>query len=220
MITVIVVVILIATFTLAQPPIPPNAFSATVELTKVEVNTTVSFQIYYDYINQRARIDNYGSNDTTQYEVFYTDIGIHFTYDPTIPQCNVQPIGNDEVGFIINSNYTLRTPAQIFSYDLTYNYTWSGVQFARGILCDVWTRTWQFTTASGTLTNYTMDYYFTVPNWNLPDFNAGTQIPVRYHIYRSTWDNTTGTQTSTNHYIELSNFAVGSPLVRYGFFLD
>jgi hypothetical protein len=94
-------------------------------------------------------------------------------------------------------------------------YQWMRTEFApsRGILCNVWNRQWNFITQSGDILNYNIDYYFSIPEWNLVDQAYTGTVPVRLHFYGTRFNATDSSTTATDQYYEFIDFIVGQPQV-------
>ncbi|KAL0489979.1 coiled-coil domain-containing protein [Acrasis kona] len=204
--TVATLILTFITLITCAPSFPniPNGFSAVVEVTE---NKTFYLTEYYNFNSKRARTDLQGPNDTHSIEVFYSDIGVHFTYDPTLQTCSSHVGGdNDERNLLIGQNGTLKIPTEIFYFGNQSDYTYIGQSVARGIECDMWKRVWNVTTSI----SYTIDYYFSSSNWGNFELDQ-EQVPVRIHIYGTFYNTSSLTTTTIDRHIEFVNFHSEAP---------
>ena len=139
---------------------------------------------YYDGMGQRGRIDaliNFRGDSYMKFSYildYNTDQGFHVMYSDDSVNCTVVPLENDRiVNFtfreIPGPNGTVRIGSvnDLFQFGDTYNVTYVGQYYMRGILCD----RWQLCFESPNMT-YRTDYYFSVEEWSFP--NNASRVPV------------------------------------------
>ena len=165
-------------------PTFPKQFSVSIEAAISRWNRTIVLKEYYDGMGQRGRIDGFINFRGDSYMKFSyildynTDQGFHIRYSDDSINCTVVPLENDRiVNFTFREfpgpNGTVRIGSvnDILQFGDTYNVTYVGQYYMRGILCD----RWQYCFESPNMT-YRTDYYFSVEEWGFP--NNASRVPV------------------------------------------
>ena len=155
----------------AKLPVFPNQFSTEVEANIFHLNLTVHVTEYYDNINERGRIDTYSETSSNVTFVNYDSMEVfHIMTTNVSKSCFAAPLSANSSRFarrlfgaqFVNGTAHILTPSQFLRFGEERNETYIGLEMVRGILCHRW-QTCNFT--AGSLTNYTIDYYFTQADW-------------------------------------------------------
>ncbi|XP_062619530.1 uncharacterized protein LOC134281083 [Saccostrea cucullata] len=170
----------------ANPPSMPslagiNAFTTKIEAVIGETNMTVSAEEYFDYGNNRAALFMLMSGllyklvyDYNTNELFYVNPDLScYTHNLTTDTNNVF-FGNIKLSNHLHVFNTM----DALQFAATQGQTYMGQKTVRGILCDYWRTCLTWPQVNST---FTLDYYFTTPNWVTP---AGIpQVPVRAEVF-------------------------------------
>ena len=202
---------------LAMPfPQIPQQFSTVVEANFVESrnrsNSTVNVVEYFDTDGNRGRME-FSANGFKEVGIFdYDDGEIFFIPDlETGDDCSVRIISESDpfvmvtFGFMrVNGSVHIGTVQNFFDLSDNTNATYIGTEWVRGIFCN----RWQTCT---TLENnsFTLDYYFSVEDWDLAYNNS--PIPVQIVLNASRLED--GNPENIYHIYNFVNFNSGPDAV-------
>jgi len=184
-----------------------------------KTSVTINFVEYYDYTNNRIRLDRVIRGTSTT-DMYFLDKGtIHSITNGS--SCAVRPI---PAGFLNYDNGTKHLDGPDFDlfvsnfHALQFFYT--GVREHRGIICDVWSAfyTGSYYTPALTFNDSKLwiDFYFTTSTWqNLNPLSNFNQIPVRIEMFGSLYGGGFGNNTlrwrDIEHDFNYFDFVVGVP---------
>jgi len=162
-----------------QLPSFPNQFSVEIEANILHFNLTRHVTEYYDNVNDRGRIETYSefSNNVTLVDYNTMEVSHVMTINGS-KSCFAASLNATSSRFarflfgaqFANGTAHIVTPSQFLGLSEAFNWTYIGMDFVRGISCHRWQRC---NMSVGSLTNYTVDYYFTPISW------SPTMIPVQ-----------------------------------------
>ncbi|XP_022084213.1 uncharacterized protein LOC110975760 [Acanthaster planci] len=160
------------------PSLPslPEQFMLRVEANILGWNNTVEVVEYYDYINNRGAVNNIYNGNISQTFINYATREIIRVYSgDSCTVGNVTAKGFNIFGFTLqNGTAHIASAADIFRFGASYNETYMGTTYVRGIPADHWQSCWYFEETNATSL---LDYYFTVPGYKTA--NGDTQVPLR-----------------------------------------
>lgn len=167
------------------PPMPTlsgvNAFNTKIEAVIGETNTTVSAEEYYDGTNNKAALFILMSGelfkiiyDYNTNELFYVNPDLScVTHNLTTDSNNVF------FGHIrINNKFHVFNTLDALQFAVGQGQTYMGKKTIRGVNCDYWRTCLTWPQVNST---FTIDYYFTDPNWRTP--SGIPQAPVRAEVF-------------------------------------
>ena len=152
-------------------PTFPNQFFVEIEANVLHRNLTLHVTEYYDNINERGRIETYSESFNNVTIVNYITMEVsHIMTINDSKSCFAAPLSANSSRFarslfgaqFDNGTAHIVTPSQFLRFGEEYNETYIGMEMVRGIPCHRWQ---SCNTSEGSLTNYTIDYYFTVADW-------------------------------------------------------
>lgn len=164
----------------------PTRFTTEVEANILHRGYTLQIKEYYDFFNDRVRIDTLRNG--TRYVVIHDYRG-QITYNTNVNERTCQA-GNASASrvnpFRLLGNLGgahLISVSDFFQIGRQYHDRYRGTAMIRGILCDHYQGEIVTVTPSGIYSNYTMQWYFARrENWTMPVGShtlPGTAIPVR-----------------------------------------
>lgn len=195
-----------------QLPTLPNQFSVEIEANIVHRKLTRHVTEYYDYINNRGRIESYSGNDSNVTFVNYDTMEVsHIMTTTGGKSCFAAPLSSNSSRFArflfgaqLTANGTaahITTASQFLRFGEQFNETYIGVEIVRGIPCHRWQ---SCNISEGSPTNYTVDYYFTMANWS----GEPSMIPVQVVVNGTRPDNSTATIHQVYNVYSFINFRV------------
>eukprot|EP01115_Flamella_aegyptia_P013447 TRINITY_DN7179_c0_g1_i2.p1 TRINITY_DN7179_c0_g1~~TRINITY_DN7179_c0_g1_i2.p1 ORF type:complete len:154 (+),score=20.21 TRINITY_DN7179_c0_g1_i2:40-501(+) len=117
------------------PAFPPQ-FWTQIEINLLERNETVRRAEYYDYVNNKERIDFYGERGSI---IEILDVSNDARYElRNFSSCAVYPLNDTFYNRIDTISHHLRNTTSLFRYDSGNVTKLDTVETARGIYCDVW----------------------------------------------------------------------------------
>jgi len=197
---------------LVQKPLPtlPNDFTVFVEVSFEESNITWNLVEYYDYYNNRVRMDFYRWGHTYSVISYFNQLSQVNITDNSLCQTNKTSPTDRR----LNSTQQLDAPdfdSFITNFEnLTFVYT--GTREARGILCDVWSSYYVGPWLRYQTVQASVDWYFSVVGWATRASQASVpvaQIPILIELTGSIVGN--GSSSPFTHEIAYSNLIVGPP---------
>lgn len=177
--------------TTQEPDFPeiPEVYSMIMETNDDRHNSTFTIAEYWDYPNNRARID-FHSHDEVIREIFLVDKvfeaektfltlkGTFYDIDWRHHTCRERPLSESRFARMEIMDGHLRHSDFIFSLAENATLEYQGVETARNIICDHWHAYKNITTSNGTFIVLTQ-YSFSVPEWKARESHL-SRVPVRY----------------------------------------
>ena len=198
----------------------PNQYYMAIEANLYERNMTDFVTEYYDGPGDRGRA-TFAVNGTRMNTIFDYNMGEIFIFpNPrTQDDCTVSLLNTNNsfarflFGVVPGPNNTVHIgpPSALFGLNNTVNYTYTGIEFARGIPCHRW---WTCTNRENA--SFTLEYYFTDSDlWTAPypqDDGYG-YVPVLVELHGNITDSMTGEERMTHHHYNILDFRSGPDAV-------
>lgn len=194
-------------------PSLPDSFSAEIEANILEKNYSLIVREYYDYDNNRYRIENHNS----QYShIELCDFNSQHHYEVNVTasnefNCKVSPSTTCRMGprskHIKKASDFLKG-----SNDTDYYYTGEAVE--RGIRCDTWEATVMFNMSTfpsrgpgprPDYLEYTLLWYFAKPSWSIMK-ESNHSVPISLHMEGGEYLNTGTLMKPFNHYYNFIDY--------------
>jgi hypothetical protein len=165
-------------------PALPTQFEAVVEANIVNKNYTIHMHEWFDKKNNRARTDMYSytrhQSSTNIYDFgknhyFHLDSQAGCQWGDTA-HITGRSFGVEQSG---GSGPHLSTSERYFRFGAGMNETYVGRKTVRNIMADHWIAT--MSRGGNRSSTMTLDYYFSVPEWKLPD-TGSTRVPLRLKL--------------------------------------
>eukprot|EP00457_Paulinella_chromatophora_P002800 gb/GEZN01002805.1/.p1 GENE.gb/GEZN01002805.1/~~gb/GEZN01002805.1/.p1 ORF type:complete len:731 (-),score=76.33 gb/GEZN01002805.1/:111-2303(-) len=196
-------------------PLPkfPDSFTSVIEATIVDKNYTVEMKEYFDYAKQRTRSESHrGCQDLrcSIYTISMHDLNKTLTVTQTEGEEGICVVS--EIRGPFGSGH-LRSSTEIFEGSRTA-FVYKGVAKARGIDCNWWQATDQmpdFRYPDQINITYTLNYYFSAPNWDFHEGNASRVLPVRAELMGCHLNLTS--MICSNHFLHYYEYVRFSPFV-------
>jgi len=165
----------------ALPRAPPQ-FSTEIEANILHFNYTLHVVEYYDWINNRGRIDTYsslGEVNTTLVDYNKLEVSHIMTTADGNKSCFAAPLAADSSRFarrvfgtqFDNGTAHVVTSSQFIGIIAGLNRTYIGIEMVRGIPCHRWQ---SCNITEDGRANYTIDIFFTQADWSRP-----SQVPIQ-----------------------------------------
>ena len=197
----------------APPMLPefPDQFSTEIEANIRYLNLTLRVTEYYDSINNRGRIDSYSSfgvgMNTTLVDYDTMEVSHIVTSADGSKSCFAASLAANSSRFarslfgaqFDNGTAHIVTSAEFLGFGADLNRTYLGVDIVRGIPCHRWQ---SCNITAGSRTNYTIDYFFTVNNWNY----YPSMIPVQIVVNGTRPDNSTDDESPIHQVYNVYSF--------------
>lgn len=202
---------------LKLPPLPEQ-FTAVVEANIVNKKYTIHMHEWYDHPGDRGRADMYSTREHG-FTSSITDFAAGHYYHTNNTGCfygDPEHLGRFNF-FSRDGQPHVTSTAKFFRFGGELTEKYMGVESIRGISCDHWLA--QTTSSGQGNTSYSLDYYFSRPDWSLPEVD-GQQVPVRLILNGSrlnAFNRTTmqpiipPSMTSFYHVYDYVSFHVGPP---------
>lgn len=191
-----------------QLPTFPNQFSAEIEANVLHLNLTLHVTEYYDNINERGRVETYSqfSNNVTLVNYGTMEVS-HIATINGSKSCTAAPLSANSSRFarrlfgasFVNGTAHIGAPSQFLRFGEEFNETYIGMEMVRGVPCHRWQ---SCNVSEGSLTNYTVDYYFTQVDW------TPSMVPFQI-VLNGTRPNNDGTVHQVFNVYSFVNFRPG-----------
>ena len=198
----------------------PSQYYMAIEAVLFERNSTDFATEYYDGPGDRGRA-TFVFNGTQMDTIFDYNLGEAFIFpNPrTDEDCTVSLLNTNNTfarflfGIVPGPNNTVHIgpPSSLFGLNNTINYTYRGIDFARGIPCHHW---WTCTNRENV--SFTLDYYFTDSDlWTAPYPQAEGYgyVPVLVELNGLVVDRRTGEERTTRHHYNFVDYRSGPDAV-------
>ncbi|EDO44997.1 predicted protein, partial [Nematostella vectensis] len=157
------------------PKLPslPTAFEAIVEANIVNKNYSSYAHEWYDRGSNRGVI-GYMSHGHKRFHIYNYNYNEMISYDDE-NNCTVQQISTMRHHSAFGKNSTrIGSTAELFHFGAQFNETFMGNTTIRGIKCFHWQACINHENSS-----YTLDYYFSMPDWKMPTQGNNSMQVVR-----------------------------------------
>lgn len=212
MFAIAVLLIGVVSIAFAQPSLPelPDQFTANIEFNSFDLQSTYWRHEYYDYINNKLRVDFY-TEDSTVSEIFDLNTDTMYKIE-NWDTCTVTHFNaTDLPRFVNGTSHHLQKLSDLWGFGSQFTETYTGVQTARGILCDTWRSQVDHVLEDGSRWEYTLDWYFSVPEWKIYEGDHPEhRVPIQ-SVINGTHTHTNGTVTPINGVWEITFFEIGEP---------
>ena len=202
-------------------------FTTVIEANIVNKNYTVNVHEWHDGSNEKGRTDVYlrsgmfgffGGFDSSIYDY---SIGRYYHITKAGTLCNwgdTKDIAERNFAADDSGRPHLTSSETWFGFGPeTSRPVYVGEQTVRGIRCDKWTSNGKGAHPLFGLqtrpSNYTLAYYFSVPQWDMPEVNT-TRVPVRVELRGTEFTNDQDSMSSSSefhHVYEYTSFHIGQP---------